>query len=218
MFRLSSTHRIVLGLVALTVTAFLTCGLMGLVPNTQHAESVSRQTFCETTAVTFMALAPRMDHETLQKTLEQLRVRHSDVQSVGIRKAGGELVIAGSDHSEVWTSTGDAPSDINEFIVPIQTAEERWGQLEVRFLPHHEVSLLGYSARPEIAVSGVMAMTLFVAFTLYLKRVLKHLSPGRVIPNRVRDALNALAEGLLVLDTKQNIVLRGSHYSPQCSN
>jgi diguanylate cyclase (GGDEF)-like protein len=211
--RLSSTHRIVLGLVSLTVTALLACGMLGLVPNTRQVETESRQAFCETTAISFMALAPRMDHETFCQTLEQLRLRRDDVESIGIRRAAGELVISNSDHSNLWTSTGASPNDNSEFIVPIQTADELWGQLEVRFEPQSGVVLFGYQVRPEIVMSAVMALFLFITFTLYLKRVLKHLSPGRVIPNRVRDALNALVEGLLVLDAKQNIVLANASFS-----
>lgn len=202
-----------MGLVALTVTALLTCGMLGLIPNTKRAEAISRQTFCETTAVSFMALAPRMDHETLGKTLEQIRKRRSDVRSLGIRRETGELVIASAEHEDVWVSNGDSMADPNEFVVPIQSGEEAWGRLEVRFAPYSGLAFFGYAVRPEVAMALVMGLTLFAAFTLYLKRVLKQLSPGRVIPNRVRDALNALAEGLLVLDAQQNVVLANDSFA-----
>ena len=119
MFRLSSTHRIVLGLVALTVSALLVCGMLGLIPGIQQTESISRQGFCETTAVSFMALAPRMDQDSPEQTLEQLKERRSDVQSVGVRRADGEIVISSANHVDLWESTGDNPANECEFIVPI---------------------------------------------------------------------------------------------------
>lgn len=213
MIRLSSTHRIVIGLVSLTVTAVLTCGMLGLIPNTRRTQAISRLAFCETTAVSFMALAPRMDHETLGETLEQLRERRSDVVSVGIRRVSGELIIGSDDHEDLWESLGDSPVTPTEFIVPISSGEEMWGRLEVRFQPYSELAIFGVPIRREIAIATVMGLTLFVAFTIYLKRVLTHLSPGRVIPNRVRDALNALAEGLIVLDARQNVVLANSSFA-----
>ncbi|MEO2033736.1 MAG: PAS domain-containing protein [Planctomycetaceae bacterium] len=213
MFRLSSTHRIVLGLVALTVSALLVCGMLGLIPSIQQTESISRQGFCETTAVSFMALAPRMDQDSLEQTLEQLKERRSDVQSVGVRRADGEIVISSANHVDLWESTGDNPANECEFIVPIRAENELWGRLEVHFQPYSGLSFLGISVRPDVAISIVMAFGLFGAFTMYLKRVLKHLSPDRVIPNRVRDALNALAEGLLVLDGQLNVVLANSSFS-----
>jgi PAS domain S-box-containing protein len=213
MFRLSSTHRIVLGLVALTVSALLVCGMLGLIPGIQQTESISRQGFCETTAVSFMALAPRMDQDSPEQTLEQLKERRSDVQSVGVRRADGEIVISSANHVDLWESTGDNPANECEFIVPIRAENELWGRLEVHFQPSSGLSFLGISVRPDVAISIVMAFGLFGAFTMYLKRVLKHLSPDRVIPNRVRDALNALAEGLLVLDGQLNVVLANSSFS-----
>lgn len=130
MFRLSSTHRIVLGLVALTVSALLVCGMLGLIPGIQQTESISRQGFCETTAVSFMALAPRMDQDSPEQTLEQLKERRSDVQSVGVRRADGEIVMSSANHVDLWESTGDNPANECEFIVPIRAENELWGALK----------------------------------------------------------------------------------------
>src|SRR3712207_7341283 len=50
--------------------------------------------------------------------------------------------------------------------------------------------------------------TLFPYTTLFRSaRVLSQLDPSRAIPGRVRAALDTLAEGLLVIDKRQNIVL-----------
>jgi len=208
--RFSSTHRIVLGLVALTVTALLSCGMLGLFPNTHQAELAARQGFCETTAISFMVLASRMDEATLEKTLESIKARRNDVTTLGIRKSDGERVISCSDHASRWTAAKRQPTDPNEFIVPIRSEDVEWGRLEVRFSPPQTLALFGMPVRPEVSIAFVMGLTLFIAFTLYMNRVLKHLSPDKVIPNRVRDALNALAEGLLVLDARQNVVLANS--------
>jgi PAS domain S-box-containing protein len=52
-----------------------------------------------------------------------------------------------------------------------------------------------------------MLLACFVTFYLYLGKVLRHLDPLQAVPGRVRAALDTLAEGLLVIDRKQNIVL-----------
>ena len=46
-----------------------------------------------------------------------------------------------------------------------------------------------------------------MTFILWLRRVLTHLDPSRVVPPRVRAALDTLAEGLLVVDNTGRIVL-----------
>ena len=53
----------------------------------------------------------------------------------------------------------------------------------------------------------------FLGFSLILRLVLKYLDPSKAVPRRVRDALNNLAEGLLILDTKENILLANSAFA-----
>jgi diguanylate cyclase (GGDEF)-like protein/PAS domain S-box-containing protein len=47
----------------------------------------------------------------------------------------------------------------------------------------------------------------FALYYLYLRRVLEHLDPSAVIPERVRSAFDILAEGVLIVDLKGRIVL-----------
>jgi diguanylate cyclase (GGDEF)-like protein/PAS domain S-box-containing protein len=47
----------------------------------------------------------------------------------------------------------------------------------------------------------------FVAYWLFLKRALNELDPSSVVPDRVRAALDVLAEGLVILDRRGRIVL-----------
>ena len=91
--RLSSIHRIVLGLVSLTVSVLLVTSLFGLIPNLHPLELKSRKAFCESAAVSFMALAARTDQDHLQKTLDGIRSRNVDAASIGIRQSDGRLVL-----------------------------------------------------------------------------------------------------------------------------
>jgi len=54
---------------------------------------------------------------------------------------------------------------------------------------------------------GFVAVFSFIAFYFYLGKMLKHLDPSQAVPGRVRSALDTMAEGLLVLDNKEQIVL-----------
>jgi diguanylate cyclase (GGDEF)-like protein/putative nucleotidyltransferase with HDIG domain len=47
----------------------------------------------------------------------------------------------------------------------------------------------------------------------YLRTMLQHMDPSRVIPDRVRTALDTLAEGLLVLDKDERIVLANKAFA-----
>jgi diguanylate cyclase (GGDEF)-like protein/PAS domain S-box-containing protein len=54
---------------------------------------------------------------------------------------------------------------------------------------------------------GFLSVCCLLGFLLYLRRVLRYLDPSSVIPRHVQAALNTLAEGVLVLDKHQQIVL-----------
>lgn len=213
MRRISSSLRIVLGLVSLTISALLVAGLLGLIPNVGTAAQKNRSAFCEATAVSFMALAPRMNEEQIRETFDAIRERNPEVESIAVRTSDdSELVFASGDHQALWETKGDTPANSREFIVPIMADGERWGQLEVRF---QEVAAgpFGHIMRPEFTLSIFLGGGLFVSFSIYLRKVLQHLNPSQVIPPRVREALDALAEGLLVMDIDQRIVLANQAFA-----
>jgi diguanylate cyclase (GGDEF)-like protein/PAS domain S-box-containing protein len=160
-----------------------------------------------------MAMAPRMDSDSLAKTLERIIQRNPDVVSVAVRSGSGDLEIACGPHLAHWQSTGSSSASENEFIVPIEADGNLWGQIEFRFTPLPGFNILGLHLRPDLALVGFVGMSLFVVFSLYLRKVLKQLSPGKVVPNRVREALDALSEGLLVMDRKHTIVLANKSFA-----
>jgi diguanylate cyclase (GGDEF)-like protein/PAS domain S-box-containing protein len=53
----------------------------------------------------------------------------------------------------------------------------------------------------------------FIAYLFFMKRTLKHLDPGAVIPDRVKSALDVLTEGVVVVDAQGQIVLANTAFS-----
>lgn len=209
----SSSIRIVLGLVSLTVSAILVAGLLGLIPNVKASAHRNRTAFCEAAAVTFMALAPRMNEQQILETFDSIRERNPEVESIAARKsADGRLLFASGQHARIWESTGSIPISSREFIVPLSSGRSDWGQLEIRFT---EVSAgpFGATMRPEFSLAMFIGGGLFVTFSIYLRRVLQHLNPSQVIPPRVREALDALAEGLLILDRDGVVMLANAAFA-----
>lgn len=212
MSRISSTFRIVIGLVSLTMSSLLVAGLVGLIPNTVMSVQKSRASFCESTAISFMAMAPRMSAEQIRLTLQNIAVRQPDLESLAIRKNSGDMVVEIGAHQAIWESTGSIPQTDREFVVPILANGQPWGRLEVRF-EENTGGPWGLRIRGDVALAGFVGVGLSVSFYFYLRRVLRALNPSRVVPPRVREALDALAEGLLVLDRQQRIVLANSAFA-----
>jgi PAS domain S-box-containing protein len=66
---------------------------------------------------------------------------------------------------------------------------------------------------PWLYLATYMLFASLVAFYFYLGRVLRHLDPSQAVPGRVRAALDTLAEGLVVIDKKRNIVLANQAFA-----
>ena len=166
MLRISSSSRIVLGLVSLVVSSLLMSGLLGMIPNVGTAAQKNRSAFCEATAVSFMALAPRMNEEQISETFDTIRSRNDDVESIAVRKEdNGSLVFSSGPHKSLWVTKGSTPQSSREFIVPISANGKRWGQLEIRFL-EVDAGPLGSLMRPEFALCIFVGTALFISFSI----------------------------------------------------
>ena len=210
----SSTSRIVIGLVSLAISSLLIASLIGLIPNPLESATANHAAFCESTAVSFMAMAPRMNADQIQETMQGIVSRQPDIESLGVRTTAGDLVVNVNDHKSQWNASASASRQDNEFVVPISANAEQWGQLEVRF--RSATGPWGMPIRGDVALVLFMGIGLSGGFYLYLRKVLSHLNPSQVVPPRVREALDALAEGLLVVDLKKRIVLANKAFA-QCT-
>ena len=91
--------------------------------------------------------------------------------------------------------------------VPIAAGNQPWGTVEVFFKPVATPGIWGWLEDPLIRLVAYMSCVGSIGYYIFLKRVLRQLDPSKVVPTRVRSALDALTEGLLILDDKQRIVL-----------
>lgn len=142
----------------------------------------------------------------LSRELDELTRHRGDIESITVRGAGGSLLAASGEGSEQWSAPDSVPDVPNEYIVPITGHGDPWGQVEVRFRAA-KGGLFGLPFRTDLMVMLLVGVVLSFFVSVGLQRLLQFLNPARVIPPRVREALDALAEGLLVLDTHQRIVL-----------
>ncbi|MEP3479783.1 MAG: diguanylate cyclase [Fuerstiella sp.] len=211
MNRLSITSRITLGLVCLTTSLVLVAGILGLIPNLPASELENRRKFAEAFAVTFVPLATRANEEQLESTLEQVRSRNPQLTSIAIRRGNGRLILKCGSHPEKQTEVlASAHTSVN--IVPLSAEASNWGQLEMIWQAP-ATAIPGVPLRPDITLTLFIAGGAAIGFTIFLRRVLSQLSPDKVVPGRVREALDSLAEGLLVLDSQLKIVLANQSFS-----
>ena len=198
MIRVSAPMRISIGLVCLTLSAMFVAQTIGLLPDPHDAISEGRKALCEAVAVQCCLAAQRSDVPTMQAITAALVGRNPAVLSAAVRRSDGRLVAEAGDHRANWHKADGMAAAAAE--VPIYQGKLRWGTVEIRFVPL-TVGRLAWLFSPPVRLIAFVGCASFLGYTWYLRRVLKHLDPSTVIPDRVRTTLDTLAEGVIVLDT-----------------
>jgi len=213
MIRFNAKTRISLGLVGLVASIILVASFLGLIPDQRTVIRDGRAVLAEALAINSSALITQNDVRRLENDLELLVQRNEDMLSAGVRRADGRLLIEVGEHKDSWLREDSEYSTENQVKVPIWAGSKPWGHVEMRYQPLNSNFAWGIFDDPLIVLVLFAAFSGFSAFYFYLGKVLKHLDPSQAIPGRVRSALDTMAEGLLVLDPKEQIVLANRSFS-----
>lgn len=201
-FFTSPLSRISFGLVMLTVSLLLVSDLLGLWPDQRQAELEYRKFIAESFAVQASLEINERDSSKLKSAMESVVSRNPRVRSIALRQSNGELLHSVGQHTSNWLLPADGISTIDQVRVSLYTPQGVWGDIELVFQPFTKSSNPLSGAGSIVWVILYLAVAGFVGFYFFLKKVLRELDPNQVLPERVRSALDSLAEGLMILDGK----------------
>ena len=207
MRNISPIFRLSIGLILLTVSLLLISDLLGLTPDQTRAELKARKVIAEALAVQVSTDVSEQRLDEVLETVTAMQKRNDDVLSIGLRHADGRLIAAAGDHVASWDPSIGDRSTASQVQVPIHGPDGPWGVVEVAFRPLDSVWTALLSGRSIATVILFVAFSGFAAYWLFLKRALNELDPSAVVPDRVRAALDALAEGLVIVDRAGRMVL-----------
>lgn len=205
--------RIGLSLAALTVTILLVADqVFDIVPDQAERLAETRRLFCESVAVQFSSLVERDQQPVMQRTMEQLLERHQDVQSLGLRLVDGELLASTRQHNQHWDQTNTEQSTLDQVRVPIYKQDSPWGTVEIKFIPSQAVYWQMVKNSPLTKLVLVMLTFGLLVYSYFIRRTLRIMDPGAVVPDRVKAALDQLVEGVVLLDEQATIVLANNAF------
>lgn len=213
MKRFSATIRIAFGLTSLSVSLLLAADWLGIIRDDAPAIMRGRSRLCESVAVDLSLFASRSEKDSMETSLRAIAKRNPEIISIGLRRADGEVLVDVGDHTAEWRDTPDGKSTETNMRVPIVSGNETWGTVEVLFEPIRPPGPFGWRPHPLVLLILFFTSSGVLVFYLFLRRVLQQLNPARVVPARVRSALDALAEGLVILDQDGRIVLANKSFS-----
>jgi signal transduction histidine kinase/CheY-like chemotaxis protein/HPt (histidine-containing phosphotransfer) domain-containing protein len=204
---LNAKAHIAFGQTLLVVTLLLGALALGLVPDRRSAVRQGRANLAEAMAVSGSAMITQSDLRRLEAMLNVVVDRNSDLLSAAVRRDDGTPIVAIGDHLTAWKVEDDEYSTPSQLMVPIWSSGRKWGQVELRFEALSPPGVMGWLMDPRLHLVGGVALCAFLLFYQYLKKMLKHLDPSQAVPPHVRAALDTLAEGLLIIDMQEQIVL-----------
>ena len=211
--RMGPVARLTLGLVALAVSLVMALDLaFDLIPNREATQRALRQRFAESLAVQVASLTEAGDERTLGKTLQLVATRNPEILSVALRQAAGYVIVQRGDHARHWIAPETGRSTLNHVRVPIHADREHWGDIEIAFAPATPQGAREWMAEPTFLLLGALCVGGIVLFYPYLRRALHFLDPSAAIPDRVRKAFDALADGVVIVDRDGRIVLANNAF------
>jgi diguanylate cyclase (GGDEF)-like protein/PAS domain S-box-containing protein len=208
MQQVSPILRISFALVCLTTFILALAVGAGLVPDRLGAVLEGRKALCEQLAVQSSLAVQRGDLGLARAGLVALTLRNAEVLSAGVRNKAGQLLVEVGAHQPHWDPEA-ASANLTQMQVPIALQGKLWGHAEFRFRNPEGYSSWWPLRNPALLLLmfvGLMGLgTYFVYFQLFFRKI--GLAQTQVIPRRVRTTLNTLAEGIVVLDKADRIVL-----------
>lgn len=210
--RLNARARIVLGQVSLLGSLLFGASFIGLIPDERTSIREGRAALAEAIAANSSALVTQSDVRRLKADLRFIVERNDAMLSAGLRTEEGRLVADVGEHAKHWQRTESVVSNDTQVVVPIWAGSSRWGTIELRFAALTDPGWKGHLTEPLVLLLAFMGVGSFVSFYFYLGRMLRHLDPSQAIPGRVRSALDTMAEGLVVLDGKEQVALANSAF------
>jgi sensor histidine kinase regulating citrate/malate metabolism len=187
--------------------------LVDLVPNHDRQVFEYRRDLAESLAVQYSALAGRAHIETIKLSMELLAQRNQEILSLALLLKSGEVVAQVGDHAQGWVQPPGDGSSLQFLQVPIFSGDQPWGVLQVAFRQIEVPVVERFLTDPWVRFLAFVTVMGFIGYLLFMKRTLRQLDPSGIVPTRVKAALDALTQGVVMIDTRDLIVLTNDAFS-----
>ena len=213
--KLKITYKMAIILSTMSFGPMLAGSLSGLVKD----ESLEKQKQRSESSLQIATLCSNhlsvQDLAGLQKSCRKSLSTVEDLLSLRIIRRDGLVLYASPDHSRNWNLAPESPSTINHVRVPLEKGEDIFAELEIAFTPAPSGL---YSAMLRWAIVVGVGFFLNVgSFSLFLNKAFGALDPKSAVPKRVRNTLDTIVGGVVILDVQGKILLANDSFA-RCVN
>jgi len=167
----------------------------------------------ESLTIQFSVMNPQQDIKRIEELIELVTKRNPAVLSTGIRRASGRILFQTPGHERFWQGYSENSSNTTHIMVPVMNGNQLWGRIELRFEDLKGSSMFGFLQKEIFKVILFCALIGFFAYLIFMLRTLRQLDPSAVIPGRVNAAFDTLAEGVLIIDEDEQILLSNKAFT-----
>ncbi|MBI9019263.1 MAG: response regulator [Phycisphaerae bacterium] len=203
--------RISMSLALMILTIMLAADSLSLIPNLNKATIEERTKLTKMIGIIGIITTNNKDLESAQAAFLSIKQKNPDILSIALRDKDNKIILETGQHDSYWQEGGKKLASCMK--VPILRENEILFNVEINYdSPNKANGILGYLAN-QFRLTIFVCLASFVLFVFYLRKILKHLNPSNVIPDRVRTILDVLAEGVVILDNKQQIILANDAFA-----
>jgi diguanylate cyclase (GGDEF)-like protein/PAS domain S-box-containing protein len=204
----SPIARIALGLVSVSLSLILGFDMVfGLFPRETETARQIRQKISQNLAIQTTALIESRDFINIDRVFSSILAKDVDMQSIGIRRSNGDIIVASSEHIRLWSPSVDGGSTLEQVVVPLHAQSKRWGTLELVFRPPGARTIVDWLTSPPMKLFFSFLFGGGLMFYFFLRRVLQKMDPASSVPDRVRMAFDTLSEGIIILDANSRAIM-----------
>ena len=208
MIRISPVWRISIGLVFLSVALVLSGDFLFDLSASRGTDLFkARKKLIEELALEYSRMAMAQQTAAMVAEMNDLISEHAKIISSALKSVDGKLLAQAGDHTAHWQAPPAGKSTLNHIQVPIYQETAHWGTLEVSFAGRGPFSKILFLSKPLIKLLLFIAVFGLISYLFFMKRVLRHLDPSAVVPDRVKTAMNILSEAVMFIDERGQIVL-----------
>ena len=212
MLKIKSATRLALTIgVGCASLVWLAVGL-GLTPSPENLEIKGRVALTKAIAVTVTSFAENKRTKGLETLLSRAVQVEKEINSIGIYRAKrNRYSVTTAQHEELWdVDEGGLPGE--QISVEILANGAVWGTLQIAFKPLRPAGYAGLFVFPFALIMFISSSVILLTWGV-LGKTFKYLNPSRVVPDRVRSALDTLAEGLALIDPSGEIAHANQSFS-----
>ena len=212
-----ASFRLAVALVCVGASLILGAHWFGVIPDSKPVAARAKNRLSEAIAVHAAAHVRKQQWLDLKTVLQTHVDRNPELLSIGLRSDLGVLRIDTGHHAEISAACHDDAAQASDSSVTVPSAQlvkvpitlnrRNWGHVELCYQAPGKGWHATLAEHPVVPLLVFFIATGLFVYTFFVTRILGIFRGTQVVPDRVKQALDTLAEGLLVLDEGGQIIL-----------